>query len=884
MFKTTYFYEDFSAKDLDESVVGRKGMSLFRLKDADVPVPPFFVVSPAVFDALIYNAFGNDIEKYLKEKNFPDPLDVEKILLRTNFPPDVEEELFKEYAKLSGFNDAWVAIRSSVVYLPENRVLFSGVFATEVNVRGFDDVLKAIKMVYASIFRDSVVFYAKNHNVDLSKLKMSVVVQKMVQAEVSGVTYTKELITQDESKMSIEAVFGLGDVISNGEITPDRYVLNKKDLTFLEKKVSPQEWMNIRKLSTKGQGGVERVSISSSWSHQQKLEDRFLKEIAKISLLIEDSFGRSQNIEWVWEGGKVWVIQNKFVYTPQRTKPKEQKFSNVILHPVLDAVKQKKQEEIKKEVEEKVCEDKVCEEKKVQKQEKKMSELDEKIAKLSSKFEEFAKKKSLQESKRIEKLSEDIRKEKSEITKNVSKSLIKENLKIKNFKFLASGVGVSGGNKIGQVIHVDSKNFKELVISKENILVVKEIFPGVENAMFLSGGVLMDLGGYSSNISMLCREFKIPAIVGVKNLQRIIKEGSFVKMDANSGALYIYEESEKEEDADEEKEEKIDYEVVTDTSPLKKEEKKEQVKAEEKNLREDFTQVPDIPTTATDVYITSKGITNLGKYVLENCTGLVFLDLEELMLNEKRHPLAFVEDGQAAEYTNLLAKKVDSIADMFSGNEIILSLGKFRSQDFANLTKGKSFEKNEGTKGVFRYLQNPELTEIALKIVSKARNVYRNKNISLALYSPLSRENMVSIKKKILSSGLRRNSSFKLYAVIENPSEVLLVDDIVDANIDGLIIDTPTLAKQMQGLSPYDEKASYNLEADSLFKTLETIYQKVKNTKATIVGITENNEKLIKKYVELGVCGLVVDGEKFIDAKKIISVKETEIILSRAKF
>lgn len=879
MSKSAYFYEDFSAKDLDESVVGRKGISLFKLKDADVPVPPFFVVSPTVFDGLIYNAFGQDLEKYLKEKNLPDPIDVEKILFRTDLPADIEEELFKAYAKLSGFNDAWVAVRSSVVYLPDNRVLFSGVFATEVNVRGFDEVLKAIKAVYASVFQDSVVYYAKNHNIDLSQLRMSVVVQKMVQAEVSGVTYTKELITQDESKMSIEAVFGLGDVISNGEITPDRYVLNKKDLAFLEKKVSPQEWMNIRKLNTKGKGGVERVNISSSWSHQQKLEDRFLKEIAKISLLIEDSFGRSQNIEWVWEGGNVWVIQNKFVYIPQAPKAQEKKFSNVLLHPVLNVVKQKKEEEIKRETEQKVCEDKSCEEKKVEKQEKKMSELDEKIAKLSGKFEEFAKKKTLQENKKIEKLTKDISQEKEEITRDISKSLMKENLKVKNFKFLASGIGVSRGNKIGQILYVNSKNYKNLVVSKENILVVKESFPGVENAIFLSGGVLMDLGGLSSDISMLCREFKIPAILGIKNLPRLLKEGSFVKIDANSGAVYIYDETEKEEKV--EKEEEVDYEIVNNVKPVKQGEKKYE---ENKQIKEDLTETPEIATTATDVYITSKGITSLSKYVLENSSGLAFLDLEELMLSEKRHPLAFVDDGQMTEYTNLLAKKVDSIADMFSSGEVILSLGRFRSQDFASLTKGKDFEQNEATRGVARYLQSPEFTKVALKIVSKARNVYRNKNISLALHSPFSAENMIAIKKKILSAGLRRNSSFKLYAIIENPSEVLLVDDIVDTNIDGLIINTPSLAKQMQGLSPFDEKAIYSLETNSLFKTLEDINQKVKNTGATIIGITENNEKLVKKYVDLGVCGLVVDGENFLDAKKIISVKETEIILSRAKF
>jgi len=880
MSRTVYFYEDFSSKDLDESVVGRKGMSLFRLKDADVPVPPFFVVSPTVFDDLIYNAFGDGIEKYLKQKNIPDPIDVEKLLFSTEFGAAIEEELFKAYAKLSGFNDAWVAVRSSVIYLPDNRILFSGVFATEVNVRGFNELLKAVKAVYASIFQDSVVYYARNHNIDLSKLKMSVVVQKMVQAEVSGVTYTKELITQDESKMSIEAVFGLGDVISNGEITPDRYVLDKKDLSFLEKKVSPQDWMRIRMLSTKGEGGVEKINISSSWSHQQKLEDRFLKEIAKICLLIEDSFGKSQNIEWVWESGKVWVIQNKFVYTPQVQKASEKKFSNVLLNPVLNIVKQKKEEEIKKATEEKICEDKVCEKEKVVKEEEKISDLDEKIAKLSGKFEEFAKKKDEQEKKKIEKLTEDIKEEKREITDNISKNLIKNNLKAKNFKFLASGIGVSHGNKIGQVVHVNSKNFKDLVVSKENILIVDEVFPGVENAIFLSGGVLMDLGGISSDISILCREFGIPAILGVKNLQKLISEGSFVKIDANSGAIYLYDASEILE-----KEEEVDYEIVTNEKlESKKEKKEEEKKSQPKTLKEDVCDLPEIPKTATDVYLTSKNITNVDKNILQNSSGLVFLDLEEFMLNEKRHPLAFVQDGQMAEYTNFLAKKVDSIVDMFSGAEIIISLGRYRSKDFAQLTKGKSFEKDEQTRGVMRYLQNPEFTEVALKIVSKARNVYRNKNISLALHSPFSAENMIAIKKKILSVGLRRNSTFKIYAIIENPSEVILVDEIVSSNIDGLILNTPVLAKQMQGLSPYDEKAVCNLQTESLFRTLETIQQKVRSTKATILGVTENNDALLKKYVELGVFGVVVDAEKFVDAKKIISEKETEIILSRAKF
>lgn len=881
----TYFYEDFSAKDLDESVVGRKGMSLFQLKDADVPVPPFFVVPPELFEELIYKAFGNDVEKYLRRKTAPDPIDVEKLLLETQLPSELEEDLFKAYAKLSGFNDAWVAVRSSVIYLPDKKVLFSGVFDTEVNIRGFEDLIKAMKKVYASIFKDYVVGYAQKHNIDLSQLKMAVVVQKMVQAEVSGVTYTKELITQDESKMSIEAVFGLGDVIANGEITPDRYVLNKDDLTFLEKKVSPQEWMNIRMLSTKGQGGVERVNISSSWSHQQKLEDRFLKEIAKICLLIEDSFGASQNIEWVWEGGRPWIIQNKLFYTPQSQKRDQEQYSNALLNPILNVVKEKKEEEIRREADKEVCEDKACEEKKTKKKEKDLSELDKKIAKLSSKFEEFAKKKTQKEEKKIEKITKDINKEKEEITKNISKSLLKDDLQAKGFAFLATGIGVSQGKKVGRVMFVNSKNFKNLTISKENILVLTEMFPGVENVALRSGGVLMNVGGISSDLSVLCREFSIPAIFGVKDIESYAKEGNFVKMDANAGAVYVYKEEmeeEKEEKAKGNEKGNIDYTVVEKVKAKKEEQEKEE--QEKPKPQEDIVETPEIPKTATEVYISSKDFAKLDKYIYENANGIAFLDLEKLILHEKRHPLAFVESGQMADYTNLIAKKIDSVADMFKGNEVIVSIGGYRSKDFAQLTKGKNFEKNDNTRGAVRYLQNPDFAKVVLKIVSKTRNLYRNKNVSLAVHSPFSAENMIAMKKKILSFGLRRNSTFKLYSIIDNPSEAILVEDILDSNIDGLVINTPALARQMQGLSLYDQKAVYSLETNSLFKTLESITEKLKNKDSKIIGITENNQKLIEKYIELGVCAVVVDGSEFEKTKKTISEKETQIILSRSRF
>jgi phosphoenolpyruvate synthase/pyruvate phosphate dikinase len=165
--------------------------------------------------------------------------------------------------------------------------------------------------------------------VDISDAKMAVVVQKMVQSETAGIVYTVDPITQEKTKLSIEAVYGLGDVISLGEITPDTYLLNKKDLSTVEKHIAPQESMKVRtmKHARKGSQGVEKIKISKSWSHKQKLSDSDIKEISKIALVIEDKSNEAQSIEWVLSGGRFWVLQNK----PVRYRPLEARVDNNIL-------------------------------------------------------------------------------------------------------------------------------------------------------------------------------------------------------------------------------------------------------------------------------------------------------------------------------------------------------------------------------------------------------------------------------------------------------------------------------------------------------------------------------------------------------------------------
>ncbi|MBD3328980.1 hypothetical protein GF357_00595, partial [Candidatus Dojkabacteria bacterium] len=310
-----FYHEDYNADELTEINVGRKGLSLFQTIDMDVPIPSFFVVSPIVYKDLLYEAFDDEVLELLEKDRVPRPEDLAAFIRKSEFSGRFKESLSKAYSRLSGFTDTWVSVRASVVFPERQDLSFQGLFETKLNVRGMEDLEKSIKDVYASVFSDGVDSYARDHQVQISDLQLSVVIQRMVQAEVSGVVFTIDPITKDETKMSVEAVYGLGDVIAKGEISPDLYLLKKKDLSFEEKHISPQEWMRVVKPSsrrTQGQSGaVDKVEISNAWSHRQKLEDRGIQDVAKVALIVEDKSQEPQVVEWVWESGQVWILQTR---------------------------------------------------------------------------------------------------------------------------------------------------------------------------------------------------------------------------------------------------------------------------------------------------------------------------------------------------------------------------------------------------------------------------------------------------------------------------------------------------------------------------------------------------------------------------------------------
>lgn len=827
-----YSFEDHSADSVDESKVGRKGLSLFKLVGMDVPVPDFFVVSPSVFRSHVERVFQKKADTLLVKNKNPEGSEISSVLLRNDFEVEFQKELLREYTRISGFTDSWVSVRSSVSFPARPEVSFSGVFGTQLNVRGFDNLQKAVKHVYASLFNDGVVAYAVSEGIELADVNLGVVVQKMVQAEVSGVAFTVDPITQDPSKVSIEAVYGLGDVISKGEITPDTYVLNKRDLAVLEKHIAPQEWMRVRTLGGKA-GSVEKIQISGSWSHRQKLEDKHILQVAKIALVIEDKAGTGQDVEWVLGGGKISILQAKPTHDSSKAKPVDVRVGH--LSSVSDTLRE-------------VVSD---------------------IANKGNNLKELDRK-AVEEAKKA--VERDVA---HNISKTAEKPVVEDKKSPAIDQLVLSGIGASFGEITGVVNLMRSS---DRAVSKGDILVFKEFDTSMTQAVLASSGVISEIGGVTSDLAILCREFKIPAVVGVIGAAGALVEGESVKINGNTGAIHRSWQMpvvDTKEVAAEIEQKLVEQKVE---EPVKVEEVKE-AKIEEKKETKTYLKDSSLPRTATKIFVDPENTVQEG---IIDSDGVVFVDLDRLMLANGRHPLAYLEDKKYKEYADGIAKHIDEIASVADPNEVIVSIGSQPVLPFRQLTKGASMEAEEiadSARGVSRLLLSKKLLDLSLRIVKRVRNVMGDRNVSLAIHSPMNGGNMRDIKKEISAKGLRRTGTFSVYAVIENPAEVILTDEILDSGVDGLVVNTPMLAKHMQGIMPDDTSGLYKLNAGSVLKIVESIVAGGRANSKKVIVVCEKDKDLIKESVQKGVYGISVKSEMVKDARKLVADQEAKIIL-----
>ncbi|MFZ5390742.1 MAG: PEP/pyruvate-binding domain-containing protein [Patescibacteria group bacterium] len=299
----------------DVGLAGGKGASLGEMTQAKIPVPPGFVVLATAFDRFLQETdLEQDIQAQLNKVNYKDVNSVDRysnviraMITKVKMPKDLQEEIVKEFKKLKV---KYVAVRSSATAEDSSAASWAGELETYLNTMD-KDLLKRVKDCWSSLFTPRAIFYRHEKKLHKSKVAVAVVVQAMVQSEISGIAFTVHPVTKDKNQMIIEAGFGLGEAIVSGQITPDSYVVGKKDLSLLDINIAEQ----TKKLVGLTKGGNKWLSVSKVTQGKQKLTGRQIVELSKICLHIEKHYKFPCDIEWALVKNKFYITQSRPITT-----------------------------------------------------------------------------------------------------------------------------------------------------------------------------------------------------------------------------------------------------------------------------------------------------------------------------------------------------------------------------------------------------------------------------------------------------------------------------------------------------------------------------------------------------------------------------------------
>ncbi|MFI6787012.1 PEP/pyruvate-binding domain-containing protein [Nonomuraea sp. NPDC050383] len=284
--------------------VGGKAANLGELTRAGLPVPPGWVLTT---DAYRQAAEAANLDEVVTAGGDGLAAAARERLLRTPLPEPVAQAVIAAYERLGS---GPVAVRSSATAEDLPFASFAGQQDTYLNVVGADAVLDAVRRCWASLWTDRAVSYRASNGIDHASVRLAVVVQEMVEAEVAGVMFTADPVTGRRRRAVIDASPGLGEAVVSGAVNPDRFVADPATGQILERRPGDKRVV-IRSLPG---GGTERVDRTGS--PEPCLTDAQVRELATLGARVERHYGAPQDTEWAIDAaGAIWLTQARPITT-----------------------------------------------------------------------------------------------------------------------------------------------------------------------------------------------------------------------------------------------------------------------------------------------------------------------------------------------------------------------------------------------------------------------------------------------------------------------------------------------------------------------------------------------------------------------------------------
>ncbi len=760
--KEVVWFKDVGKEDV--ALVGGKGANLGEMTQAGFPVPNGFIVTAnAYYDFIRDNNLTTKVKHLLATANFEktDSLHqvsqhIKHLIITGEFSEQLTHQIYTYYKTLGGtFKDPLVAVRSSATAEDLPSASFAGQQETYLNVQGEANVIHAIKKAWASLFDARAIFYRHEQHFDHFKIGIAVPVQKMVESDQSGIMFTIDPVTNDKSKIVIEAIFGLGEYIVQGMVTPDHYEVAKHEDKILVKTVARQHIKLVKSATSN-----KEVGVSENDGKKQKISDHEILELAKLGRKLEKHYYFPQDSEWAIEKGHIYLVQTRPITT-------------------IGKVSQSQKEE---------------------------------------------------------------------------KQAKEETPTQQHLKVILEGQPASPGIITGQVKIIHSAKEIDKVLQGE-ILVTSQTNPDFVPAMKRARAIITDAGGRTSHAAIVSRELGIPAVVGTGKATTTLKNGEIVTVNGTTGQIYkggILPAGNSQ--------------TPSAAAPTKM----------------------DTTKTATHVYVNLAEPELAESIAKRHVDGVGLLRAEFMMAGIGVHPKKMIHDHKKHEYIEKLADGIEQFAKAFSPRPVVYRASDFKTNEYRQLKGGAEFEPIEpnpmlGYRGAFRYMNDPQVFELELEAIKIVRNKRGFRNLWMMVPFVRTVEELVEVKQLIAASGLHRTPSFKLWMMVEIPSNVILLDKFISVGIDGVSIGSNDLTMLVLGTDRDNSEVAreFNEQNEAVTWALERIIKtchKYKITSSICGQAPSLYPQLVEKLVEWGVTSVSVSPDAIESVRHTIATIERRIL------
>ena len=426
-------------------------------------------------------------------------------------------------------------------------------------------------------------------------------------------------------------------------------------------------------------------------------------------------------------------------------------------------------------------------------------------------------------------------------------------------KELIRGLGASPGRGSGEVRVLTSPD-KDEGFESGDVLVAEMTTPDWVPLMQKASAIVTDGGGITCHAAIVSREMGLPCVVGTRNATKILKDKMLVTVDGTHGVIY---------------EGKLE----------------EEKKDEGQELAMTYRGAPII--TATKLYINLAMPHEAERIAKEDVDGVGLLRAEFMVIDacDGVHPRQLMEDGKSNQFIDAMVRKLRIFTRAFSPRPVIYRAIDFRTNEFRNLRGGDKFETVEqnpmiGFRGCYRYVSNPDLFELELKVLQKVRE--QDKNLHLMIPFVRTLWEFKRCKEIIDNSELGKDRDMQLWVMAEVPSVVYWLDDYAKAGINGVSIGSNDLTQLILGVDRDSEICAplYDERDKAVMDAIHLIIKTCRKNGITcsICGQAPSNyPEYAEKLVEWGITSVSVNPDVITRTRYNIAAAEQRMLLKMAR-